>query len=1023
MVTFAERFSQEYKQSGSLPSRSSAFAERFRQEQGASLVEEMRKRQEEEEQRKLQERQQREQEAMQAFQQREQEVQSSIKGAVGEFARGLVGRGNKLQPLEDESQLYSAYRQAGEMQAKEQGFVPTVGRMAEGGMQMLQERQQELDQYAKDEGRLKATIETQKGAVKNIGELASGTAKFAIGMTPITGYSSYRKILKSVGGQQVAELVDRNTPEYLKAVDAFMDENGILNYKPKYKNIMQKNAGEVTEIGSWFIPITRLGKTGKIEQAIRDIPKVAKVLGVTPKVVKVGGELMYETSKDLVDIAVLEGLRGRTWEEIQTDLKYGGAGSLALRGVGKGVGAIMQRGRANRFTETIEKSIGKLDDEEKALVKELQGEGKALDDISGEIITRRAETGKPAIGDDVDDIIDEAFTTKEEPTIKTEEPTVKAEPVKEEAPVKKVEEVEPTQDELDTLAKDRYEKETVQTTDKEINDFFNNEKAANVFMELDTAKAGKRLYREETEGVGDIMQVTGEKSTFPKWVPESLRSRKDFDKVQKHILNGTIPKTSKQRELYDVIVKRIATESGVPEKKAVAMIKRYEKTKQVALDREEALNYVKAKGTTKFHEPTAKGQQLIESARLQLKLASRHPEGSRAWKRHMKQHDSLIKQAQKERMDYNAGRTKYRVKDDFASIGIKLTDKQEKQIIELNKRLFGDENIKITEQILTPEGQKALGSYRAGMIKIVKGEADAADTYLHEAFHKYLDVMTTADEQVDILIAAKREMQKKGLDVKDYGEVEEWLAESFIGYAKKRSGVTGELKAHFDTVLERVKKYFGKEDVVKRAYSEFILGKKLQKAEAPTKKAQTSVTKKAKKTEQGTSQMAKRLNETLPDQYKIGEDYDVKHIKEQSLKAAKEIQADKDKALKNALDPTKPVTDRNAKLMEFAEIARKNGDMEAVNELLTIRRRNVTDSAQALNMEKASIALNPEEKFMMDVVNARLAKFTVSKGDIAKATKAAREKLKKIAGDITEETKKVMKVRDAQELLNKLMCK
>lgn len=165
---------------------------------------------------------------------------------------------------------------------------------------------------------------------------------------------------------------------------------------------------------------------------------------------------------------------------------------------------------------------------------------------------------------------------------------------------------------------------------------------------------------------------------------------------------------------------------------------------------------------------------------------------------------------------------KFRLKDDFKkATGISLTDDQEKKITALNKRIFGDANVKVTAQILTPSGQKALGSYRKGMINILKGQADAVDTFYHEAVHKYFDVFTTADEQADLLILAK-----KAFGSKDFADAEEALAENFIKYAKSREGVTGKLKTYFDIVIQRVQKYFGSENKINEFYNEIVSGKK-----------------------------------------------------------------------------------------------------------------------------------------------------------------------------------------------------
>ena len=165
---------------------------------------------------------------------------------------------------------------------------------------------------------------------------------------------------------------------------------------------------------------------------------------------------------------------------------------------------------------------------------------------------------------------------------------------------------------------------------------------------------------------------------------------------------------------------------------------------------------------------------------------------------------------------------KFRVKEDLEKAGIKITDAQEKEIIKLNKKIFGDENIKITEQILTPEGQTALGSYKNTFIKILDGQGNAKDTFYHEAVHKYFDLFTTSKEQGALLKDAK---EKFG--TKDYAETEEILAEKFIQYAKGKEvkGITDVIKNTFDSVISRVKKLLGNEDKIKALYDDILAGK------------------------------------------------------------------------------------------------------------------------------------------------------------------------------------------------------
>lgn len=161
----------------------------------------------------------------------------------------------------------------------------------------------------------------------------------------------------------------------------------------------------------------------------------------------------------------------------------------------------------------------------------------------------------------------------------------------------------------------------------------------------------------------------------------------------------------------------------------------------------------------------------------------------------------------------------FRIKDDYQkATGLEMTDQQEQKIIELNQKFFGDEDIKITGQILTPQGQEALGSYRDGMIKILDGQADATDTFMHEAVHKYLDVFTTADEQANLIVEAQKRFGSA-----DLATAEESLAEHFINYSKGQDQKSP-FKITFDKIITRIKSYFGNEDSITKMYNDILSG-------------------------------------------------------------------------------------------------------------------------------------------------------------------------------------------------------
>lgn len=196
----------------------------------------------------------------------------------------------------------------------------------------------------------------------------------------------------------------------------------------------------------------------------------------------------------------------------------------------------------------------------------------------------------------------------------------------------------------------------------------------------------------------------------------------------------------------------------------------------------------------------------------------------------------------------------FRLAEDFEkNTGIKISDDQEQKIIELNKQIFGDEDIRITAQILTPDGQKALGSYRDRMIDILDGQASAVDTYYHEAVHKYFDLFTTKDEQIKLLVEAKNTF-----NTTDFAEAEEMLAENFINYVKTKETKLKNSKGIFERIINRIKQYFDNEITITKFYEDIIQGK------AKTKKTTSEKVNTAKNITQVKSALKsvkKRIND------------------------------------------------------------------------------------------------------------------------------------------------------------------
>lgn len=77
----------------------------------------------------------------------------------------------------------------------------------------------------------------------------------------------------------------------------------------------------------------------------------------------------------------------------------------------------------------------------------------------------------------------------------------------------------------------------------------------NTAMEMDVAQAGERVF-------DDFGNVRGVPSTFPKWIPENLRSRKLFNSFDQKLVNK-VPFSGKELELFDAVKNRVSELSGI----------------------------------------------------------------------------------------------------------------------------------------------------------------------------------------------------------------------------------------------------------------------------------------------------------------------------------------------------------------------------------------------------------------------------------------------------------------------------
>lgn len=160
---------------------------------------------------------------------------------------------------------------------------------------------------------------------------------------------------------------------------------------------------------------------------------------------------------------------------------------------------------------------------------------------------------------------------------------------------------------------------------------------------------------------------------------------------------------------------------------------------------------------------------------------------------------------------------------------------------EMNKRLreiFDEDEVKFMakERVSTKEGLPVLGAYGNELISVVKRNGKVSDyvTY-HEAFHAYLDLFVTSSERADILKHfTERWNSQPGLMDSDkiYWNrmAEEIMADSFAEYLTKKRTLSQKIRLFFIKILNKIKSWIGKEDVMIATFEDVLAKKRPAKA-------------------------------------------------------------------------------------------------------------------------------------------------------------------------------------------------
>lgn len=132
---------------------------------------------------------------------------------------------------------------------------------------------------------------------------------------------------------------------------------------------------------------------------------------------------------------------------------------------------------------------------------------------------------------------------------------------------------------------------------------------------------------------------------------------------------------------------------------------------------------------------------------------------------------------------------KYRMSD---NTDIQLTPEQIKKVEDMNKKYFGDSQLRIVDKLLTENGQEVLGRYLNGWIDILKNKGEFENTYYHEAGHKAFSLFKQKDP-----INAQKALQEiidtkgEGYLTKKWGQYRVDSVAKYLYETARRQGVRG----------------------------------------------------------------------------------------------------------------------------------------------------------------------------------------------------------------------------------------
>lgn len=355
------------------------------------------------------------------------------------------------------------------------------------------------------------------------------------------------------------------------------------------ENLKQMSVLDVVQM----IPLIKGIKGFKIPNST--VNKIVNIVGTT-------GAVASEGLEEVLQNRIVANALGEKFDLASPESKESFVLGVVAGGIFQGAGGIVnisQRAITNLTKENLSKKNQAIF--EKNFDKFMK-EGETRSDSEALALNEVAKIDQKGLQDAITKALNEKSQELKDAGIEQQASTV----LKEETPADKLAKQIKKSDPIDRLLATIEEQEVetkaevpltkitgkrIPTLEKEISSIYKKSGKAEemfdqVLAELEVAEAGKRFITEE----GDW---TGIKSTFPKWIPEHLRSRDLFNKVMGGLSdpnNIKYPEANKtkQRELYNFILDEIDSRLEVDTKDIRNnILKQYEqkpkrKTKKVA---------------------------------------------------------------------------------------------------------------------------------------------------------------------------------------------------------------------------------------------------------------------------------------------------------------------------------------------------------------------------------------------------------------------------------------------------------